>query len=74
VQKVLRNWAKSHYNEPEKEKRELKSKIVELQCTMEQKEYCQNENAEEEELYNQLRRRKKSGALNQGKCGWKVGT
>lgn len=28
VQKALRNWAKSHYNEPEREKRELKSKIA----------------------------------------------
>jgi len=59
MQKALINWAKSHYSEPKKEKRELKSKIAKLQCTMEQKEYYQNEKAQEEELYNQLSRIKR---------------
>eukprot|EP00253_Pinus_taeda_P024884 PITA_24884 len=59
VQKVLRNWAKSHYNEPEREKCELKSKIAKLQCAIEQKEYYQNEKVQEEELYNQLSRIKR---------------
>lgn len=59
MQKALRNWVKLHYNEPEREKRELKSKIADLQCAIEQKEYCQNDKVQEEELYNQLSRIKR---------------
>eukprot|EP00253_Pinus_taeda_P008183 PITA_08183 len=59
VQKALRNWAKSHYNELEREKHELKFKIAELQCAIEQNEYYQNEKVQEEELYNQLSRIKR---------------
>eukprot|EP00253_Pinus_taeda_P017097 PITA_17097 len=61
VQKALRYWAKSHYKEPVKEKHELKLQIAELQCTIEQKEYCHNEKIQEEELYNKLSKIKSAG-------------
>lgn len=48
VQKSLRQWAKSHYKEPKEEKHELKLQIAELQCTIEQKDYCHNEKIQEE--------------------------
>lgn len=54
VKKVLKNWAKTQYNEPEeKKKRELKSTIEDLQCLIENQEYRQNEKTLEEKLYNQ---------------------
>lgn len=37
----------------------MKSKIEDLQCVIEQHEYCQNEKAREEKLYNQLSRIKR---------------
>eukprot|EP00253_Pinus_taeda_P017214 PITA_17214 len=59
VQRALRQWAKSYYKEPEQEKHELKHQIAELQCTIEQKDYCHSKKFQEEELYNKLRKIKR---------------
>eukprot|EP00253_Pinus_taeda_P005587 PITA_05587 len=59
VKKALKTWAKTQYNEPEGKKREVKAKIEEFQCAIDNQEYHQDEKVQEEDLYNQLYRIKR---------------
>jgi len=54
VKHALKDWVKTHYKEPENEKREAKAKLEELHSTMEKRGYQQADKNHEEKLYNQL--------------------